>query len=197
MSSSAAHTTTQFNSSLGRFVLHAFEIEGREHAALVCGCPERDAVPLVRVQSACLTGSAFLAELCDCRQQLHEAMRIVADAGSGVVLHLDQEGRGHGLVEKVAQLDLITRGSDTVEAPALRGLKGDLRRYEDAAVILGVLLGPRPVRVLTNNPSKLTGLRDAGVEIAGRVPLETAPTDGNREYLRIKKERMGHLLERV
>ena len=151
----------------------------------------------MRVQSACLTGCAFLAELCDCRQQLHEAMRLVAEEGSGVIVHLDQEGRGHGLVEKVAQLDLIARGSNTVDAPALRGLKGDLRRYHDAAAMLDALVGTVPIRLLTNNPTKITGLRDAGVVIAERLPLETVPTDGNRQYLRIKKARMGHLLERV
>jgi 3,4-dihydroxy 2-butanone 4-phosphate synthase/GTP cyclohydrolase II len=192
-----AHSTTSFTSSLGQFVLHGFSIDGREHAALVCGSPELQAAPLVRIQSSCLTGSAFLAELCDCRQQLHEAMRLVSADGNGIVVYLDQEGRGHGLVEKVAQLDMITKGSDTVDAPALRGLAGDLRRYEDAAAILETLIGPAAIRLLTNNPTKITGMRDAGVVIAERVPLETPPTEGNRTYLRVKKTRMGHLLEQV
>lgn len=189
--------TTLFRSSLGQFTLHAFDFDGREHVALVSGAAARHERPLVRVQSACLTGSAFLAELCDCRQQLHEAMSIVAREGCGVVLYLDQEGRGHGLVEKVAQLALITEGSDTVEAPALRGLRGDVRTYDDAARILRALGVDTPIRLLTNNPAKITGMRDAGVRIAERVPLETDPTDGNRQYLQVKKARMGHLLERV
>lgn len=197
MTPAVAHSTTSFNSSLGRFELHAFNIDGREHAALVSGRPSSDPRPLVRVQSSCLTGSAFLAELCDCRQQLHAAMTMVSQAGTGIVLYLDQEGRSHGLVEKVSQLDLITKGSDTAEAPALRGLKGDLRRYEDAATILDALIGELAIRLLTNNPSKIRGLQQAGVQVAERVPIETAPTDGNREYLRIKKQRMGHLLDLV
>lgn len=188
---------TRFRSSLGTFDLHAFCIDGREHAALACGSPELDEQPLVRVQSACLTGSAFLADLCDCRQQLHLSMEIIARAGRGLVVHLDQEGRGHGLVEKVSQLDLIAQGSNTVDAPALRGLKGDLRTYDDAALILRQLVGDVPLRLLTNNPTKIQGLQSAGVVIGARVPIETEPTVGNRGYLQIKKQRMGHLLDRV
>ena len=117
-------------------------------------------------------------------------MAMVNQLGSGVVLYLDQEGRSHGLVEKVSQLDLITKGSNTVDAPALRGLKGDLRRYDDAATILRALIGDVPIRLLTNNPTKIQGLQEVGVEVAERVPLETIPTEGNREYLRVKKQRM-------
>jgi 3,4-dihydroxy 2-butanone 4-phosphate synthase/GTP cyclohydrolase II len=178
-------------------MLHAYDFGGREHAALVHGLPAEDPVPLVRIQSSCLTGSAFLAELCDCRQQLHEAMRLVADAGHGVVLYLDQEGRSHGLVEKVAQLDLIAHGHDTVDAAALRGREGDLRRYHEAAVILRSLVGTKPIRLLTNNPTKLAGVQEAGVDVAERLPLEVDATDGNRTYLQVKKARLGHLLERV
>jgi 3,4-dihydroxy 2-butanone 4-phosphate synthase / GTP cyclohydrolase II len=192
-----AHTQARFRSSLGTFVLHAFEVDGREHVALVCGMPSTVDAPFVRIQSACLTGTALLAELCDCRQQLHEAMRRIAADGTGIVLYLDQEGRSHGLVEKVAQLDLIAHGSDTVDAARSRGKDVDLRRYDEAAAILGGLIGDRPIRLLTNNPEKLARVETAGVKVMERVSLETPPTPGNRKYLRTKKERLGHMLTNV
>jgi GTP cyclohydrolase II len=192
------HSQAAFRTAIGDFRLHAFECGAAEHSALVHGDPAASPnAPLIRIQSACLTGSAFLAELCDCRQQLHESMRRIVANGAGIVVYMDQEGRGHGLVEKVAQLDLIAAGADTADAPALRGLRGDLRTYEDAAAILHELLGERAVRLMTNNPTKLLGVREAGVRVLERVPIETAPTAGNREYLRVKKLKLGHILEQV
>ena len=138
-----------------------------------------------------------MARLCDCRQQLHHALRLVADAGSGVVLYLDQEGRSHGLVEKVAQLDLISQGYDTVDAAAMRNREGDLRRYHDAAAMLQLLISERPIRLLTNNPTKLACVQEAGISVCERLPLEIEPSDGNRAYLAVKKRRMGHLLDLV
>jgi 3,4-dihydroxy 2-butanone 4-phosphate synthase/GTP cyclohydrolase II len=138
-----------------------------------------------------------MAELCDCRQQLHESMRLVVEGGGGIVLYLDQEGRSHGLVEKVSQLELIAQGSDTVEAPALRGLQGDVRDYAAAATIIELLVGRRAIRLMTNNPTKLIGVREAGIEVIERLPIETPPTHGNYDYLRVKKTRMGHLLDLV
>ena len=192
-----AHTQARFRSGLGVFTLHAFDIDDHEHVALVAGTPSADDAPLIRIQSSCITGTAFLAELCDCRQQLHEAMRRIADDGAGVVLYLDQEGRSHGLVEKVAQLDLIAGGADTVDAARARGKDIDLRRYEEAASILQSLVGDRPIRLLTNNPEKLVRVQAAGISVAERLPLETEPTPGNRIYLQTKKKRMGHLLTSV
>lgn len=144
-----------------------------------------------------MTGTAFLAGLCDCRQQLHESLRRIADNGHGIVLYLDQEGRSHGLVEKVAQLDLIAHGYDTVDAARMRGKEEDLRRYDDATAMLVALIGRRPIRLLTNNPVKIAGLQRTGVEIRERLAIETPPTDSNRPYLDSKKSRMGHLLELV
>jgi 3,4-dihydroxy 2-butanone 4-phosphate synthase/GTP cyclohydrolase II len=191
------HSVARFRSAFGPFHLHAYRFATAEHAALLRGTPGQDEAPLVRIQSSCLTGTAFHAELCDCRQQLHESMRLVAEAGSGVVLYLDQEGRSHGLVEKVAQLDLIADGYDTVDAAAMRGREGDLRRYHDAAAMLDHLIGDRPIRLLTNNPTKLACVQEAGITVDERLPIEVGPTDGNRAYLKVKKHRMGHLLERV
>lgn len=191
------HTHARFRSALGPFTVHAYEMNGREHVALVHGDPSVVEAPLVRIQSSCLTGTAFLAELCDCRQQLHLAMERVVKEGAGVVLYLDQEGRSHGLVEKVAQLDLIAGGADTVDAARTRGKDVDLRRYDEAASILRDVVGARPIRLLTNNPEKLERVVAEGVKIAERVALETEPTSGNTEYLRVKKARMGHLLSRV
>lgn len=192
------HSVAPFRSQLGEFQLHAFRLGGREHAALVCGAPASCAAPpLVRIQSSCLTGSAFLAELCDCRQQLHEGMRRIADDGDGIVIYLDQEGRSHGLVEKVAQLDIIAQGYDTVDAAVMRGREGDLRRYEAAARILGTLTRARPIRLLTNNPTKLAMVQEAGIQVVERLAIETEPTVGNEAYLRSKKQRMGHLLDLV
>jgi len=191
------HAASRFRSSLGAFIFHAYEIDGLEHVALVHGDPTAVEEPLVRIQSSCLTGSTFLSELCDCRQQLHAALGRVVEDGAGVVLYLDQEGRSHGLVEKVAQLDLIAGGADTVEAARARGKDVDLRDYTDAVRILDELLGDRRVRMLTNNPTKLASIERAGIRVAQRLPLEVPPTDGNRDYLRVKKRRMGHLLEHV
>jgi 3,4-dihydroxy 2-butanone 4-phosphate synthase / GTP cyclohydrolase II len=193
-----AHTQAPFRSGLGAFTLHAYEIDGQEHVALVCGdVSTAEAPPLVRIQSSCITGTALLAELCDCRQQLHEAMRLIETDGLGVVVYLAQEGRSHGLVEKVAQLELIAAGADTVDAAEARGQEVDLRRYDHGAIILRSILGTTPIRLLTNNPEKLVGVEAAGLTVAERIPLETEPTPGNRDYLRTKRDRLGHILTMV
>lgn len=189
---------SKFKSEFGPFDLYAFEFpNGKEHAVLVVGAPEDDKNPLVRVSSACLTATAFLAVLCDCRQQLHLALQEVQKAGSGVVLYLDQEGRSHGLVGKVEQFAAMNKGKNTVEAAEFLHVEPDLRDYEDAAEILKALSITNPVRLLTNNPKKLKGMEEAGVKVAERVPLETEPSDTNRDYLKVKKEMMGHLLCKV
>lgn len=193
-----ARSSSPLRSAFGSFHLNAYETRaGHEHVALLNGDPRRaGAAPLVRVQSSCLTGSVLHSELCDCRQQLHEALRLVGQTG-GVVVLLDDEGRAHGLVEKVAQLELIAGGADTLEAASRRGREADLRTYEDAVAILHELVGRDPVRLLTNNPAKMGALVQAGLAVAERVPLEATPTEGNRRYLEVKKYRMGHLLTQV
>jgi 3,4-dihydroxy 2-butanone 4-phosphate synthase/GTP cyclohydrolase II len=184
-----------FNSQFGRFTVTAFEFpNGKEHFAVAKGPVDTADEPLVRIQSACLTGTAFLAHLCDCRQQLHYALERVQESEAGLVLYLAQEGRGHGLVEKMAQLKLISGGLDTYDAVAARGYTTDPRTYEEAAVCLRILVGDRPVRLLTNNPTKLEGLRSAGVKVADDVRHETTPTVTNYGYIRSKRDKGGHLL---
>ncbi len=189
---------TRFRSEFGTFELTAYAFGGAEHAALVAGDLHTENAPLVRVQSSCLTGTAFHALLCDCRQQLEAALATIADAGTGCVIYLAQEGRSHGLVEKINHLRAISEGSNTVDAALHRGVEPDLRDYAAARPILEDLLGElRPVRLLTNNPQKLRGIEAAGVPVRERLPLETPPTPDNIEYLRVKKLRMGHLLSQV
>lgn len=186
---------TPFNSELGRFRLVAYEFpDGREHIALIIGEPSTAELPLIRVQSACVTGTGLLAQLCDCRQQLHLAMQLIAAEPAGCLLYLDQEGRSHGLVEKVAQLKLISEGMDTVEAAAARNRGADRRDYEQAAWILHSVVGLRPMRLLTNNPAKAAGLEAAGVEVGDLLHLQPPPTPTNLEYLRVKRDKLGHVL---
>lgn len=190
---------TLFRSAYGTFRLRAYEFpDGREHSALIAGDPQGDDhAPLIRAQSACLTGTAFGALLCDCRQQLELSLRQVKSASAGgVVLYLDQEGRGHGLVEKVRQLSLIAGGLATT-ADAAGKLAPDVRDYEAAFAILDDVLGRRAtIWLLTNNPTKLSAFQGAGYEVL-RMPVESTPTDDNRGYLLIKKQDMGHLLTSV
>lgn len=187
--------TSPFNSQKGRFTAYGFEFpDGSEHFAMVKGDVAAAELPLVRVQSSCITGTAFLAHLCDCRQQLHMAMEVIQGEPAGLVLYLDQEGRAHGLVEKLAQLRLINSGLDTLDAALARGFGPDLRTYEQAAWIIRLLAGEGPIRLLSNNPTKIRGLRDEGIEIVEDLRLETAPTPTNFNYLKVKRDRMGHLL---
>ena len=184
-----------FNSQFGRFTVTAFEFpDGKEHFAVAKGQVDVADEPLVRIQSACLTGTAFMAHLCDCRQQLHLALERVQQADAGLVLYLAQEGRGHGLVEKMAQLKLINSGMDTHDAVVARGYKTDPRTYDEAALMLRVLVGDRPIRLLSNNPTKIEGLRNAGVKIAEDIRHETIPTQTNYAYIRSKRDKMGHVL---
>lgn len=188
----------RIRTTFGMFDVAAFEFSsGREHLALVASGPELHNRPLVRLQSACLTGTAMLAELCDCRRQLLRSLELVHQTGSGCVVYLDQEGRGHGLVEKVAQLAEMNAGADTVDAAVRRSVPPDVRRYDEAAVVLARVVGSAPIRLLTNNPHKVGLVVDAGVDVVERVPVLTEPTPGNRAYLEVKKRRLGHLLDNV
>ncbi len=164
-----------------------------EHVALIKGTWTPDEPVLVRVHSSCVTGDIFGSERCDCGEQLHKAMRMVEQEGKGVVLYLNQEGRGIGLMAKIAAYKLQEEGYDTVDANVHLGYDPDERDYGVGAQILG-MLGVKKMRLLSNNPVKRVGLEAYGLEIVENVPIEISPNPYNERYLRTKKERMGHTL---
>ena len=166
---------------------------GKEHVALIKGKWEKDEPVLVRVHSSCATGDIFGSERCDCGEQLHRAMRIVEEEGKGVILYLNQEGRGIGLMAKIAAYKLQEEGYDTVDANIHLGYDPDERDYGVGAQILH-LIGAHKMRLMTNNPVKRVGLEAYGLEIVENVPIEIQPNKYNERYLRTKKERMGHKL---
>ncbi|MGI9038559.1 MAG: bifunctional 3,4-dihydroxy-2-butanone-4-phosphate synthase/GTP cyclohydrolase II [Gemmatimonadota bacterium] len=176
-----------------RIIGYSNDVDGREHVALVRGDVEKLDDVLVRVHSKCLTGDVFGSSRCDCGRQLEKAMQLVNEEGSGVIVYLDQEGRGIGLLNKLRAYQLQDAGHDTVEANKILGFPADLRNYGIGAQILADL-GLRKIRIMTNNPKKLSGLEGFGLEITGRVPLETTATDLNQDYLDAKRDKLGHML---
>jgi len=170
--------------------------DGTEHIALIKGEWDRDEPVLVRVHSSCITGDIFGSLRCDCGPQLHQAMRMVDNAGKGVVLYMNQEGRGIGLFNKIKAYKLQEEGMDTVEANLELGFHGDERDYGVGAQILREL-GVRKIRLITNNPVKRAGLEGYGLEIVENVHDEIEPNKYNKFYLKTKKDKMGHFLEMV
>ena len=164
-----------------------------EFVALACGELRAYRPTLVRIHSQCLTGDVFGSVKCDCGRQLHVAMRLIADEGSGVTIYQQQEGRGIGIINKIRAYALQDAGADTIEANELLGLGVDLRTYEQCAEIL-LELGLRRLRVMSNNPDKLRALEEAGLEVVERVRLEVEPHEAFCGYLETKKERLGHLI---
>lgn len=187
----------QFPSQFGDFHLYAYRntLDNTEHIAIVKGDPAQFATQpvLVRMHSECLTGDALGSLRCDCRMQLQTALKMVESAGAGVVVYLRQEGRGIGLVNKLKAYSLQDLGLDTVEANERLGFPADLRDYGMGAQMLNDL-GVKQIRLITNNPRKIAGLKGYGIEMVDRLPLLIEATDYNSTYLATKAEKLGHLL---
>jgi 3,4-dihydroxy 2-butanone 4-phosphate synthase/GTP cyclohydrolase II len=165
-----------------------------EHLALVLGDVATDEPVLVRVHSQCLTGDVFHSLRCDCGEQIEMAMKRIAGEGRGVVLYMRQEGRGIGIHNKIKAYALQDKGLDTVEANLSLGFKADPRDYGIGAQILADL-GVRNMRLMTNNPKKMSGLESYGLNIVEQLPITTQPNPHNRRYLQTKQKKLGHLLK--
>jgi 3,4-dihydroxy 2-butanone 4-phosphate synthase/GTP cyclohydrolase II len=182
----------------GPFAIHAFQssLDGQTHVALVRGAIGDGERVMVRVHSKCLTGDVFHSTRCDCGAQLDAALERIATEGRGVLVYLHQEGRGIGLANKIRAYELQDQGLDTVEANERLGFKPDQRDYGIGAQILRAL-GVRTMRLLTNNPRKFVGLEGYGLAVVESLPLEVAPTEFTRRYLKTKKDKLGHKLSGV
>ncbi|PVH26245.1 bifunctional 3,4-dihydroxy-2-butanone-4-phosphate synthase/GTP cyclohydrolase II [Sphingobacterium corticibacter] len=182
----------------GDFQLQAYRQKntGEEHLALIKGTWEPDEAVLVRVHSSCITGDIFGSCRCDCGPQLHKSMELIEQEGKGVIVYMNQEGRGIGLINKLQAYKLQEQGIDTVDANIQLGFKPDLRDYGVGAQILRAL-GITKMRLLSNNPTKRAGLTGYGLEVVENVPIEIAPNAHNEFYLKTKRDRMGHSLKNI
>ena len=188
----------EFPTRFGRFRICGFRAHypGRieEAAVLLMGDLCKDPPPLVRIHSQCLTGDVFHSLRCDCRSQLELSMKQIVGEERGVLIYEMQEGRGIGLINKLRAYELQDEGADTVEANQALGFEADLRNYAVPGAILRHL-GLSKVRLLSNNPEKIDALEKAGVKVVERIPCLAPPLQSTEEYLRTKKEKLGHLLE--
>jgi 3,4-dihydroxy 2-butanone 4-phosphate synthase/GTP cyclohydrolase II len=181
---------------LFRIVGFRSQPSGEEFVVLVKGVLDAQTPSLVRVHSQCLTGDVFHSIKCDCGRQLNYAMKLIEEEGHGAIIYQHQEGRGIGIMNKIRAYALQDAGQDTVEANLSLGFEADLRQYECCADIIKQL-GLRRIRLLSNNPDKLAGLLAAGVEVVERVPCEVEADASSLNYLKTKKEKLGHLLENL
>ena len=201
MASSPAFQITQvaeadFPSRFGHFRIHGFEGHyptGVEEAVVLRLGELSGPPPLVRIHSECLTGDVFHSLRCDCRAQLELALYAIGEEGRGLLIYEHQEGRGIGLMNKLRAYELQDHGADTIEANVRLGFEADLRHYELPAAILH-FFGLRAVRLMSNNPEKISALENAGIEVVERVPSIVPASATTEDYLRTKKEKMGHLL---
>ncbi len=182
----------------GRFTVFGFKGRGpqEEAVALVRGNLQGKSAPLVRVHSQCLTGDVLASLRCDCRAQLELSLKRIAEASSGVLLYLPQEGRGIGLMNKLRAYELQDGGMDTVEANEKLGFAADARYYDFSARILKKL-GAKKIRLLSNNPEKVRQIENSGIRVVERVPCQPRISRISRAYLKTKKRKMGHLLEGI
>lgn len=188
-------TWVQLPTAYGDFYLAGYSslLDDSEHVALVKGNPSSMEEPLVRIHSECLTGDVFHSKRCDCGPQLERSLELIEKEGTGVILYMQQEGRGIGLLNKLRAYKLQEQGYDTVEANELLGFPAELRNYAISAQMLRDLEIDK-VRLLTNNPDKITGLADYGIEVTERIPIEIEAVQENSRYLETKKLKMGHIL---
>ncbi len=188
--------TCRLPTPFGVFDMHGFEeLEtGKEHVALTLGALNNDEPMLARTHSECLTGDALYSMRCDCGYQLEEALRSIAREGRGVLLYLRQEGRGIGLLNKIRAYNLQDQGADTVEANERLGFAADLRDYSMCRDMLAHL-GITRLRLMTNNPRKVTALTSYGIEVVERVPLHVGRNPHNEGYLDTKQSKLGHWLD--
>lgn len=196
-SSVSREAIARLPTEFGEFNIYAYRdlLDGSEATAIIKGDPDKfaDRTTLVRIHSQCFTGDVLGSSRCDCRQQLHIALKSIETAGQGVVVYLPQEGRGVGLINKLKAYSLQDLGLDTVDANRRLGFEADGRTYRLGAHILKDL-GVADIRLLTNNPQKVQGLRDWGINIVERIPLVMPPNYHNQQYLLTKREKLGHLL---
>jgi 3,4-dihydroxy 2-butanone 4-phosphate synthase/GTP cyclohydrolase II len=187
--------TVKFPTKYGNFLLHLYKsaVDEHHHLAVVKGDVATDEPVIVRVHSQCLTGDIFGSLRCDCGEQLEKALQIIEKEGRGVLLYMRQEGRGIGLSNKILAYQLQDNGRDTVEANEELGFKPDLRDYGIGAQILADL-GIKRIRLLTNNPKKIVGLKGYNLEIVERIPIEISPNEVNAHYLETKRDKLGHLI---
>ncbi len=183
---------------VGEFKIAGYRslVSDEEFVVLFKGEMERDVPTLARIHSQCLTGDVFGSTKCDCGRQLQRAMQLIEEAGRGAIVYQLQEGRGIGIINKIRAYALQDEGADTVEANERLGLAVDLREYRQCAEVL-FDLGMCKVLVMSNNPLKIQAMKEAGLQVVDRVPLEVVLADAAMHYLRTKKEKLGHLLETI